>query len=868
MRSKKGFTLIELLAVIVILAIIALIAVPIILNMINDARKSAAVDSAYGYIEAIEYQNSMNMLDKKHQKIEDGKNIDVTTIDSLVKVKGTRPDSGTLIIEKGRVKEADLCINGFNIIYDGEKAKATDSTKCGKESDEVVEVIIEDKVPCQLEAEIIDNKEYLYIDSVEDMYGFSKSVNNGNTYEGKIVKLRNNLDFSTYKPEEKTSVCEINNDSGFIPIGTEAHPFMGTFDGGVKVINNLTINRPKQSYVGLFGYINSGTIHGLILKNIEVNGSSDVGLFGHVIGTNNEKKANIYGIRILNEQEGENNFKGGFTGVNSVGGIVGYANSYTTIKEIELDNVNVIGTGDRPQNVGGAIGGTKDDNTIIINNIMIKNGKVSGWNYVGYLAGINYHRVKNSVVEKLAFNMTAVGTSSKTSSSYNTYHSNSCTTGGSIESNGYDSKGIDDINFYEAAGLDTWIGGDDDESGYYFDYDDNNKIVLKSIKRYPIKFNLSKDSKGNYLIKNEKDWKVASLKNNGNYKLESDLDFSKNKYYMLGSNQNKFSGTLDGNDKTVKNITINGNRTNFLGMIGFVNSGTIHGITVKNIEVNGYGNVGLIGQVIGTSDEKRSNIYGIRIINKKEGENNFKGGFTGNNVVGSLVGHANSYTTIKEIELDNINVIGNGDRPQNIGGAIGYVTDNDTMSISNILIKNALVSGWNVVGYLSGGGYNRITNSIVEKLAFNMTAVGTLYKTSSSYNTYHSNSCTTGGSIESVGFDSSLIGDLDYYAGKLETLYDGDKNGTGYFFDYVEDSNGIQLVKAYTPQEADTPTEKPNCTIIKGSQERGCYLYTSGVHGNYLYEGVSASDTGAGATCSSTPGRFPAYRYKIKYNCS
>ena len=55
----KGFTLIELLAVIVILAIIALIATPLILNIVNDAKKSAVKDSAYGYIDAIEYANSL-----------------------------------------------------------------------------------------------------------------------------------------------------------------------------------------------------------------------------------------------------------------------------------------------------------------------------------------------------------------------------------------------------------------------------------------------------------------------------------------------------------------------------------------------------------------------------------------------------------------------------------------------------------------------------------------------------------------------------------------------------------------------------------------------------------------------------------------
>ena len=50
-EKNKGFTLVELLAVIVILALIALIATPIILNVINDAKKQAAKDSAYGYMD-------------------------------------------------------------------------------------------------------------------------------------------------------------------------------------------------------------------------------------------------------------------------------------------------------------------------------------------------------------------------------------------------------------------------------------------------------------------------------------------------------------------------------------------------------------------------------------------------------------------------------------------------------------------------------------------------------------------------------------------------------------------------------------------------------------------------------------------------
>ena len=51
--KEKGFTLIELLAVIVILAIIALIAVPIILNIIEDAKKESDERSVELYASAV-----------------------------------------------------------------------------------------------------------------------------------------------------------------------------------------------------------------------------------------------------------------------------------------------------------------------------------------------------------------------------------------------------------------------------------------------------------------------------------------------------------------------------------------------------------------------------------------------------------------------------------------------------------------------------------------------------------------------------------------------------------------------------------------------------------------------------------------------
>ena len=71
--NNKGFTLIELLAVIVILAIIALIATPIILNIINDARKGARERSAEYVYEAVQlaYQTKVALSNGEYPSLSD-----------------------------------------------------------------------------------------------------------------------------------------------------------------------------------------------------------------------------------------------------------------------------------------------------------------------------------------------------------------------------------------------------------------------------------------------------------------------------------------------------------------------------------------------------------------------------------------------------------------------------------------------------------------------------------------------------------------------------------------------------------------------------------------------------------------------------
>jgi len=74
--KRKGFTLIELLAVIIILSIIALITVPIIINIIEKVGKSAAIDSTYNYISAVEHKIALSSLDNKVYKDKENYTLD------------------------------------------------------------------------------------------------------------------------------------------------------------------------------------------------------------------------------------------------------------------------------------------------------------------------------------------------------------------------------------------------------------------------------------------------------------------------------------------------------------------------------------------------------------------------------------------------------------------------------------------------------------------------------------------------------------------------------------------------------------------------------------------------------------------------
>ncbi|MBE6159844.1 MAG: prepilin-type N-terminal cleavage/methylation domain-containing protein [Lactobacillales bacterium] len=254
MKNKKGFTLIELLAVIVILAIIALIATPIILNMINDARKSAAVDSAYGYIEAIDYNNSMAQLNGKYEKIESG---EVTSFNSKVNVKGTKPTSGTIEVDSsGRVIKATLVINGYEVKYEdgeaivGSKVNDDENKEEPKEEpneEEPEEVTYKCKKATELHTEKCKQEDTYWYCKV-DGYELNSDITYGNL--GKAGSLSSGDAFD----------CDVNGDKKY-DSQTERFYYVTDLDNLTAVLvysNNTTKGIADNLATNLIAYNENG----------------------------------------------------------------------------------------------------------------------------------------------------------------------------------------------------------------------------------------------------------------------------------------------------------------------------------------------------------------------------------------------------------------------------------------------------------------------------------------------------------------------------------------------------------------------------------------------------------------------------------
>ncbi|AJQ92857.1 thrombospondin type 3 repeat-containing protein [Gynuella sunshinyii] len=158
-----------------------------------------------------------------------------------------------------------------------------------------------------------------------------------------------------------------NDGFGWVPIGERDQRFRAVFEGNGYSINNLVINRPESSYVGLFGYITDASIHHLSLSG-DLTHIAGGGYVGGLVGSS--YLSAILAADVQGTVSGQGLYVGGLVGAFSRGSIV-QSHSDSTVSS-------------RFHYVGGLIG-VGSQETMIRDSY--STGSVTGGYYVGGLIG-------------------------------------------------------------------------------------------------------------------------------------------------------------------------------------------------------------------------------------------------------------------------------------------------------------------------------------------------------------------------------------------------------------------------------------------------------------------------------------------------
>lgn len=171
---------------------------------------------------------------------------------------------------------------------------------------------------------------------------------------------------ASYKMTADIFMTEVN----FKPIGQTIN-FKGTFDGDGHSISNLIINQPAESNVGLFGFVEGGTIKNVGIRSGNIHGSAKVGaligrtMYANII--NCYSKANVSAVS------------------NDCGGIVGMLNN-STLKNCFVWG-KVSGGGESIGGIAGAANRSIDVGTGCVVENCYSIAEVSATRYAGQLIG-------------------------------------------------------------------------------------------------------------------------------------------------------------------------------------------------------------------------------------------------------------------------------------------------------------------------------------------------------------------------------------------------------------------------------------------------------------------------------------------------
>ena len=548
------------------------------------------------------------------------------------------------------------------------------------------------------------NGEY-QIGSAEDLREFAKLVNNKGETDADAV-LTADIDLS--------EICSEEKGVSWTPIGSDSHPYTGTFNGNGHTISGLYLNNSTADDQGLFGYVDSeGTVQNLTVSG-SVSGKNHVGgvvgdnrgsvenchntgtvtgtgdYVGGVVGYNFASVENCYNTGSVTSSVGS---VGGVVGDNRgtvencyntgsvtssgspVGGVVGYNDSGGSVTNC-YNTGTVTGTDDYVGGVGGVVGWNISSGNVTN---CYNTGAVSGGEYVGGVVGYNRGTVTGCYFLKQG-ELQGIGdgvTDGQTANSVTTLDALcdalvSDTTTWSISP------------FYEYPVLKANPEGGLGTAAH--PYEIKTAAQLKTFRDIVNSENGQQQNKAAHAV------------------LMENINLNNEQWTPIGTSSNEYSGNFNGNGHTISGLYIYNSTAGFQGLFGYVSgSGKIENLSVSG-SVSGNSSVGGVVGLNGGSVE----------------DCDFTGSVSGS-YVGGVVGW-NASGTVK-----NCYNTGEVSGSEFVGGVVG---DNGGS------VTNSYNTG-TVTGPVSASGNNSVcVGGVVGSNSFGATVTGTVTGTvTNCYNT-------------------------------------------------------------------------------------------------------------------------------------
>ncbi len=232
----------------------------------------------------------------------------------------------------------------------------------------------------------------LSIATAEELKAFSRHVNNGNNYRGKVVQLTQDIFLNDTTAWQQWDSVPQGKKEQWNPIGhiidtDSIVAFQGTFEGNGHCIYGLYINRRKTGvFQGLFGVVKNATVKNLTIKASVITGYLYTGgIVAYLIGRSTINNCHNFGKIIAAR--------------NQVGGIAAFLNAEASAAIVNCSNS---GTLKGKSIIGGIVGLVYIDNEeskkgrnkicgIAIYNCFNR-GTIEGYKDIGGIIG--YHSVQ------------------------------------------------------------------------------------------------------------------------------------------------------------------------------------------------------------------------------------------------------------------------------------------------------------------------------------------------------------------------------------------------------------------------------------------------------------------------------------------